>query len=766
MFSSRLSRQQWWFIGAATAVIGYLSLFRIYQYRTADFVNFTPATFDLDLTHKTPSPIWNFSNTPILLVSAFFPLPTSKHSDEEYAAWLQLFLSRITTPLVIYTTVAFSPTISRLRGNLPIIINTDFSTPFDVPPMKGLQTKYADQHARLDPEKFRHNPSLYATWNAKAWLVEDAARRYVKGNKTEWFFWSDAGSVRQSHTFEHWPDLSRIENLWEKGSRESGTPMTDLLFMQIWDPPPPTKRWRLWEKKEDGTVDLGTSGMMSEGSFFGGKLPAIKWWASTFYELHDYYLSRDIFVGKDQNLFNTIMLLHPSRILTVWPRDPRKRLDPPPSLRNGFNPQPTGPPEGQYVPIRKCTWASWYYFWYWLAGDHERREMRQLMTLYGPLFTSPSHTHPPPPLANVQMTASWQTFREDWRLDAAQLIALFLHLPLWGIYTLVFWITCYVAYKRRLQLGPPVIVIVILYLLCAINTIGSLQHAYRAFILSGNASAYFLTSQNGRALNTVTYCLETAIADSLMLWRLYIIWSKDIWVMILPSTLWIMSIITGGIACIIDLADIHNPNGHNAVDTLFDIMTEVSFVVTVAINILVTGLIVWRIRQVNKQVRIVQGEEVERSSYTKIILLLVESGSLYTASQLVYLIAFTSRSTTADTLIADLSPKIIGLAPTLILLQINLGYLQSSDKANTMNPTYIETVRFANPAASVGVSSRISGFSLQPHHKSATERRHPVDVVLEQTDLDYEMGNQSELSKVASVSSPDSRRQDLEKETV
>lgn len=115
------------------------------------------------------------------------------------------------------------------------------------------------------------------------------------------------------------------------------------------------------------------------GSFFGGKLPAIKWWASTFYELHDYYLSRDIFVGKDQNLFNTIMFIHPARILTVWPRDPLKRLDPPPPLRNALDPQPNGPPEGQYVPTRKCTWAAWYYFWYWLASDHERREMRQLM---------------------------------------------------------------------------------------------------------------------------------------------------------------------------------------------------------------------------------------------------------------------------------------------------------------------------------------------------------------------------------------------------
>ncbi|KAG8989679.1 hypothetical protein FRB94_004152 [Tulasnella sp. JGI-2019a] len=393
--STRITRQLWYCAGAATCVLGYFFLSRLYGHKSRPRTVSLTSVFKLDTTlPPSSSPAFdfsntlplssslafNFSNTPILLVSAFFPLPTSKHSSEEYAQWLQLFLSRISTPLVIYTTLSFSPTISRLRGDLPIIINTDFNTPFDVPPMRGLESKYAEQHKLLDPERFRHNPSLYATWNAKAWLVEDAATRYT-GNATEWFFWSDAGSVRQRHTFKDWPDLERVEDLWDKGSRESGTPVQDLLFMQIWDPPPASRRWRLWDQ-EDGTVDLGTSGMMSEGSFFGGKRPAIKWWASTFYDLHEYYLSRNIFVGKDQNLFNTIMFLHPSRILTVWPRDPLKRLDPPAPSRNALtDPQPHAavPAEGQYVPIRKCTWAGWYYFWYWLASAHERRLMRQHM---------------------------------------------------------------------------------------------------------------------------------------------------------------------------------------------------------------------------------------------------------------------------------------------------------------------------------------------------------------------------------------------------
>lgn len=291
--------------------------------------------------------------------------------------------------MVIYTTPSFAPTISSLRGSLPVTVNTDFNTPFDVPPMHGIESVYTEQHAKLDPEKKRHNPMLYATWNAKAWLLQDAASRYG-GNATStsadrWFFWCDAGGLRQDHVFRNWPDKGRVEDVFDqvsKGTRGDSR-VEDLIFMQIYDAPPRKRRWRLW-KQDDGTVDLG---MMSEGSpkhstrlrrlierfsssgsFFGGRLQAIKWFSSEFYSLHDYYLSRNVFVGKDQNLFNTLLFLHPSRFLAVWPRDPLRRF----ALQNSRI-------EGTEVPERKCTWDVWYYFFYWLASEEERRSMRRFL---------------------------------------------------------------------------------------------------------------------------------------------------------------------------------------------------------------------------------------------------------------------------------------------------------------------------------------------------------------------------------------------------
>ncbi|KAG8907587.1 hypothetical protein FRB99_003511 [Tulasnella sp. 403] len=304
----------------------------------------------------------DFSTTPILLVSAFFPLPSSKHTDDEYAAWLRLYLSQVSTPMVVYTSRIFSPIIGRLRGRLPIMIDTSFNSPFDVPPMHGLEPIYSKQHDELDPEKSRHNPALYATWNAKAWLLQHAAERYG-GNATKWFFWLDAGALRETHTFTHWPDLARVEEVFMEGSKVSHKPVEDLFFIPIWNPPDDSPFVHGWKQENGPMVQY----KMSEGSMFGGQLPAVKWWAATFYALHDRYLSDNKFVGKDQNIFNTIMFLNPSRILTVWPRDPRHGIE---ADRSENLPE---------VDTRQCTWDPWYYFVFWLASEEERQTMREHM---------------------------------------------------------------------------------------------------------------------------------------------------------------------------------------------------------------------------------------------------------------------------------------------------------------------------------------------------------------------------------------------------
>jgi len=124
-----------------------------------------------------------------------------------------------------------------LRGDLPITLNTSFTSPFDIPPLRGLKEAYFRQH-ELDREHDIHSPELYAVWTSKAYiLAEGLANARAKGKKYDYAFWSDAGSLRDDHTCRQWPNPHRIDAIFKQGAILSGTPADELIFSPVWGLP-------------------------------------------------------------------------------------------------------------------------------------------------------------------------------------------------------------------------------------------------------------------------------------------------------------------------------------------------------------------------------------------------------------------------------------------------------------------------------------------------------------------------------------------------
>ena len=313
----------------------------------------------------------------ILLVSSLFLISKSKHSKEQYRDWLQRFLQPITTEVYFYTSPDVASTVQAARGRgLQITIDTNYNTPFDVPPLKGLEGWYDTMH-RMDREKSYHSPELYSIWNAKPFFVDNAIRvMESKGKTYDYVFWCDGGSFRYSHVYMNWPDPSRIEEIWQEGSRLSGTKAEDLLFFPIQNPPYSARRW----KEEKGPIDIDFSEgehvlLISSpplrskyhlGSFFGGSPSTMAWWARTFYTYHDYYVSKRLFVGKDQTVFNAILMLFNERIITVWVNDPKA---------------PAADKSWRYKywsnSLGSCG-DEWYYYQFWLSNRQTRDEMGKI----------------------------------------------------------------------------------------------------------------------------------------------------------------------------------------------------------------------------------------------------------------------------------------------------------------------------------------------------------------------------------------------------
>ena len=269
------------------------------------------------------------------------------------------------------------------RGEgLPITIDTNYNTPFDVPPLKGLEGRYKEMHA-LDREKSYHSPELYSVWNAKPFFVDNAIRVMASRGKTyDYVFWNDAGSFRENNVYKDWPDIIRLDEIWQQGSNLSGTKAEDLLFFPIQGPPYNAKGW----KEDMGPIDTdfceGKSVFLlpsvradshsRPGSFFGGSPSTMAWWARRFYAYHDYYISKRLFVGKDQTLINAILVLFSERIITVWVFDPKA-----PAANPGLDFQ-SFYRRNAFLGSCGSEWHNWYYYQFWLSDRQTRDGMREI----------------------------------------------------------------------------------------------------------------------------------------------------------------------------------------------------------------------------------------------------------------------------------------------------------------------------------------------------------------------------------------------------
>ncbi|KAF8632486.1 hypothetical protein AX15_001855 [Amanita polypyramis BW_CC] len=286
----------------------------------------------------------------ILLVSALFPLAKSKHSQSEYESWLKRFLGQISTEVYFFTSPSLSSVISSTRPpNYLITINTTFSAPFDIPPLRDFEQRYAQMYEQ-DRERLIHSPELYAVWNGKAYYVAEAIKNLEKEGKTyDYVFWNDAGSFRDDHLYKVWPDPENVRRIFEEGENKSDVGKDELVFFPLEGLP--VFNLRSWTE-DKGPIDMD----MSEGSFFGGSPSAMQWWSATFYAYHDYYISLSCFVGKDQTLFNALFFLFPERFIAMY---------------HGNVPYID---RGKYG----ACGDGWWYYHYWLGNEEGRKKEREV----------------------------------------------------------------------------------------------------------------------------------------------------------------------------------------------------------------------------------------------------------------------------------------------------------------------------------------------------------------------------------------------------
>ena len=231
------------------------------------------------------------------IVTAYFKLPKSKQPHSTYIEWMQNMLM-IQSPMLIFCDEESLPEIQNFRGTIfpTKIIVMSFSDFFSYRYFPIFENDYVFK----DHERY-HDPYLYLIWNEKSHFLKIAAENNFF--LTDYFLWVDIGCFRIPNTkYIHWPDSSKF-------------PLDKILQLLV----------RPFTTEESKCVSLETlpdfkySHGRIGGTIFGGNIQSILKWHDVYYNMLEYFISIDRFIGKDQNIMTSVSLVHPDIVHVVNP---------------------------------------------------------------------------------------------------------------------------------------------------------------------------------------------------------------------------------------------------------------------------------------------------------------------------------------------------------------------------------------------------------------------------------------------------------------
>ena len=274
--------------------------FVLYYYQTFN-TQYKPNYY----TIETYGPL---ETSPVTVISVFFQLNKSKHSNDKYKNWTRDFFLSVSSPLVIFTDKSSIKNLLELRNKLQLrtriyIMNNIWQVMLENEQMRkrNYTQNYLFKQQSLDREKNFHNPNLYAIWNLKSFIADKIATDNFYKSST--FIYSDSGAWRYG-IIEDWPDQNVVMKLTNILSDK-------ILLGQLRHEKKAFKR-----KSKYPDLDL------IEGGFFMGSQKALRHFNEEFWRIHDDRFDKGLFVGKDQVLMNIYAYNMSNSVkLDIWRRN-------------------------------------------------------------------------------------------------------------------------------------------------------------------------------------------------------------------------------------------------------------------------------------------------------------------------------------------------------------------------------------------------------------------------------------------------------------
>ncbi|KAI0918347.1 hypothetical protein AcW1_009748 [Taiwanofungus camphoratus] len=254
--------------------------------------------------------------------------------------------------------------------------------------------------------------------------------------------------------------------------------------------------------------------------------------------------------------------------------------------------------------------------------------------------------------------------------DIAALIGFGCEAVLYGAYCILFLISLHVLIWRRRSrdLNTPLLFAnCMLFFSCTAHFALEFNHYYTTLQATGVPN---FANETKRLFGAdILISLIDFMGDMVLIYRCWLVWGKNYWVIILPFLTAV-----SGFACLMEVMHLLlsiDPSAPVAPAQVVPLGIA-GYALPLCTNVLVTALIVVRIWYASLKIPDAGLSLGTRRTTRHAMSIVVESGALYLAVQLVFVVLFSIKHP-AQAIVAVMAVQIYGIAPTLIIIRVGLG---------------------------------------------------------------------------------------------
>ncbi|KIJ33402.1 hypothetical protein M422DRAFT_52454 [Sphaerobolus stellatus SS14] len=259
-----------------------------------------------------------------------------------------------------------------------------------------------------------------------------------------------------------------------------------------------------------------------------------------------------------------------------------------------------------------------------------------------------------------------------------------------GLYSVIVWGTMYILYRTppqqtqiqgiKARQTKKATLILVPYFASTVHLAFKWELTRLSFLVNGDTSDDIFNSLLApplwlRAFGSALLVFNMLLADSIIIWRCWTVWGRN-WLAIVFPLLWLIVEIVFGILSLIaqDLPSVAFAN--NRID-----VSSVYFSASLATTVVSTLLIVSRIYYVTRR---------NIRKYSTTLEIIVESAALYSLNLIILVPLIVGPTYNGAYLQAILMPM-TGIAPTLILARVSLGWSRPDSYWTSVTTSNVET---------------------------------------------------------------------------